>query len=512
MHELNLLSYLVQRPDRYGLCRGYLEEFQVESPILRQAWQILKDKYETYKAFPSSDELKWALGQQKPEQSQEYASLVDYLYTTPATGVTGEYLTKLLIDTEKTRLFDRLGTSRSLSDLKELQERIRELESCLSMDAPRWFSPFDAHKIKSPYATLMDAWGEPIPFGLPGMDDWLQGGGRRGELVTLIGLTGGGKSIVLMWWALWQAMQGYKVVYFSFDNVVGEILSRLWCAASGIGMNQTKITPEEEYARRLQGVVDQFPGIQQRFFIEKSPRGTRTVKDIENSVDQIEQSLGIEVDAIYVDYGDCVKPENIKKDTRFQLDETFSSLGALAEAYSCLVITATQANRAAKQLEILDIDSAAEAWQKAWHSAIVMALCQTRLQKLQNKAGIVVPKARRTRTDFIVSVLMDPDNMRIIEDPERPIVFRAALEQMDAQSKRESSSRKNQKHVPQTETAPQEADSLLGGLSLMLDGPTSTIVGAGLSGVGHMPTFPSPLQQIPAMGATAYGVVPQYGV
>ena len=451
--EANLLAFLVQNPDRYRVCQPYLEELKLETPYLKFIWVSLEGKFKEYGAFPTQQEAKWLVSQKNPTHANDLCSFIDYLYTEPVGGVCGEYLTQLLIETERSKLQDRWGTAKSIQDLKVIQDRVRVLEECLTHERPAWFSPFAADKITDPFETLKTYWGDPIPFGLPEMDHWLQGGGRRGELVTLIGLTGGGKSILSLWFALYQAMQGYTVLYESFDNVIGELLSRIWCAASGVGMKQIKSITTGLYSEKLFQVCRAFPGLEDRFWIEKHPRGTKTVKDIEHSMDSLEQHLGRPIDAVYVDYGDCVKATHQQKDTRFQLDEVFSGLGALAEEYNLLMFTPTQANRAAKFIEILDIDSAAEAWQKAWHSAIVMALCQTRLEKMQGRAKLVVPKARRTDADYIVPILMDPNNMRVLEDPDRPIQFRAQLEQ----GEQEQARKEGRKRMPKT----QEADNMI---------------------------------------------------
>lgn len=444
MIELNLISFLLQNPARYGACRDYLSEITIENPILKRCWGVLQNAFAQYTKFPSLSEAQWAVCQTLPQdQAQGYAEMVGYIYSNPVSGVSGEYLKTLLVESEKAKLHDRLRDSKSLDDFNSIGERIRNLKDALTMEEPTWFSPFSQDRIEKPFQALKEVWGEPIPFSLPEMDMWLQGGGQRGELVTIIGLTGGGKSILLLWWCLYQAMQGYYTYYVSFDNVVGELLSRIWCASSGVLMDQFTGTPEEVFSQRLKQFCSRlFPGIQDRFFIEKHPRGTKTVRDIERSIDQIEQKIGRKLDCAYVDYGDCVKPANQKKDPRFQLDETFSSLGALAEAYSILLVTATQANRAAKVLEILDLDSAAESWMKVWHSAIVFALCQTKMEKYNCEARIAVPKARRTRSDYIVPILMDPNNMRVLQHPSKRIEYRAKLDQMEQFHKTEERDRR----------------------------------------------------------------------
>lgn len=433
MTELNLLAYLIKNPFKYEACHHHLKDLRLESPPLQTVWSCLEGAFSTYGRFPTVSEAEWLISRTvKDSQAvKDLTQLSNCIYNTEVTGVSGELLSELLIQSEKQKLADLLTSDNvRMADLIKVQDRIAELQTVLNQEERTYFSPFELSKIQNPFQTLEAYWGKPIPFGNPEWDSrWLQGGGRLGELITLIGLTGGGKSILLLWWALYQAQQGYFVAYFSFDNVVGELLSRLWCASSGVLMDQMELTPESEFARRLiQYSLENFPGIVDRLLVQKWPRGTRTVRDIEMVIDQMEADKGRELDVVYVDYGDCVRAKDSRKDVRFQLDEVFSDLGALAEEYNIMVVTATQANRAAKYLEFLDIDSAAEAWQKAWHSAIVMGLCQSKLEKSQGRAKIVVGKARRVRSDYVVPILMDPNNMRALPDPDHKIEFRAVLE------------------------------------------------------------------------------------
>ena len=288
--------------------------------------------FKAHSRFPTVDEACWLAGWHFPTQAVELGSIVRYLYSTEITEVSGDYLAHTLIETEKKKLWDRIDKTHSLDDLKELQYRIRVIQDCLTISQPTFFSPFSDKHIRTPFQALDTYWGRPIPFGLPEMDLWLQGGGRIGELITIVALTGVGKSLLMLWWALYQAMSGYFVAYFSFDNVVGELLTRQWCAATGVPMDQLgydlkglPMIPEVDLARKLQWFRDsQYPGIEGRFLMDKHPRGTKTVRDIEHTIDQMEQAMGRHLDVVYVDYGDCVRPTNFKQDTRFQLDEIFS--------------------------------------------------------------------------------------------------------------------------------------------------------------------------------------------
>lgn len=442
MTELHLLSYLVQHPDKFRACREYLDGVPLENPLVKWTWDLLRGKFVQYDKFPTLDESKYLVEEaSRTANNQQFAKdvsiLLEGIYTNEVTGVSGEYLAKILIETEKVKLATSLQNATKLEDLKRFGERIADLEKCLSRERPTWMRPFATEVIKSPFEILHTYWGDPLSLGMPDLDGWLEGGLRRGELVTLIALTGVGKSLLMLWFCWVMAAMGHVVAYFSYDNVMGELLSRLWTSVTGISSRERANYTEEQYALQLRSSlygVNPSGDLQDRFFIQKWGRNTKTVRDIEYVIDDIENVIQTPIDAVYVDYGDCVKNDNIRKDKRFELDEVFSALGALAEDRNKLVFTATQANRASKYLEVLDIDSAAEAWQKVWHSPIVMALCQNRLEKMQQISRLVIAKARRTYSDYVVPLCMSTEHMRVWRDLAKPIEYRAALEQAEIQA------------------------------------------------------------------------------
>lgn len=432
------MSFLVQNPERYKSCRPYLKSFKPSNPILNFAWTVLSGRYEQLQRWPEKAEAEWLLDATCPAAAKDnfraalQQTVVPALYNNTFTDVSGDMLESLLLSLERERIGGAVAQVKSMADVEKIMGDFGRLKSALEANEPTWIQPFGPSYIRQPLSIIKEFWGDPIPFGMPGLDSWMQGGGRLGELITVIALTGGGKSLLQLWWALSQAMLGYPTLYVSFDNVVGEMLSRMFCAISGVLMDETESIDESQYAAKLEVMVERFPGLYSCFFFEKWPRGQRDCNDIRRLIDQIEQKKQIKLKVVYTDYGDCIKPIGSHKENRFAMDEVFSGLAAMAEELKHLHITTTQAHKAGRYLDIIDIDNAAEAWQKMWHSSVAMAISQNRLEKKMGLARLLIGKARRVLVDYLVSLLMNPNTMRVMENPNIPIQFRADLDQEQA--------------------------------------------------------------------------------
>jgi len=88
-----------------------------------------------------------------------------------------------------------------------------------------------------------------LPTGFGHLDDYLDGGFLRKELVVLGGFTGSGKSYLAGQWARNIASKGFKTIYFSLEISNETLLSRM--VGQIVDLKATKImcgllSPEEE--------------------------------------------------------------------------------------------------------------------------------------------------------------------------------------------------------------------------------------------------------------------------
>jgi len=78
--------------------------------------------------------------------------------------------------------------------------------------------------------------------------------------------------------------------------------------------------------------------------VSTHPTKTLTVRDIESILDGWELKRGFIPDVVVIDYADILAPEDSKKDSRDQVNETWAALRRLSQSRRALVIAPTQAD------------------------------------------------------------------------------------------------------------------------------------------------------------------------
>lgn len=73
---------------------------------------------------------------------------------------------------------------------------------------------------------------EKITTGIEKLDELLEGGVYRGSITLIVGMTGTGKTTFALHFAMTNAMQGRKAIYFGFEEPIGQLIR----AARGYGL------------------------------------------------------------------------------------------------------------------------------------------------------------------------------------------------------------------------------------------------------------------------------------
>ena len=120
-------------------------------------------------------------------------------------------------------------------------------------------------------------------------------------------------------------------------------------------------------------------------------------------------------DFITIDYASIMQPE-ANKDKRFELDQIWADLSAIAEEYNIHILTASQTNKAGFTRDIQQGDSA-EANSITAHVAKMFALNQNPTNKRQHvmRYAMMFNRHQDFDTDRQVVVLQNPC-MRKIND------------------------------------------------------------------------------------------------
>ena len=129
-------------------------------------------------------------------------------------------------------------------------------------------------------------------------------------------------------------------------------------------------------------VLEDFKGIfGDNLEVETYPTGKLSFKDLENRLTLLEQEKNFFPDIIVVDAADNIKKDD--RDRRIEIGRIWEQLAALAQERNCLVITASQTNRAAVNKPDLTMEDLAEDFSKAMICDAFLALNQTSQEKDQ---------------------------------------------------------------------------------------------------------------------------------
>jgi len=123
-----------------------------------------------------------------------------------------------------------------------------------------------------------------------------------------------------------------------------------------------------------------------RLRIKAYPAYSATIGDIKNDLDNLETIDDFIPHVIIIDYADILAPENPKSEGREKHDETWKMLKNLASSRNCLVITATQSNRATLEKKNVKASDVSEDIRKVAHVDAMFSLNQTPTEK---KAGVM---------------------------------------------------------------------------------------------------------------------------
>lgn len=120
--------------------------------------------------------------------------------------------------------------------------------------------------------------------------------------------------------------------------------------------------------------------------IKSYPAYSANIANIKNDLDNLELIEDFIPNVIVIDYADILSAENAHLEGRDKHDETWKMLKNLASSRNCLVLTATQSNRATLEKKNVKASDVSEDIRKVAHVDAMFSLNQTPVEK---KAGVM---------------------------------------------------------------------------------------------------------------------------
>ena len=237
----------------------------------------------------------------------------------------------------------------------------------------------------------------PIPTGIVGMDNLLEGGLGRGELGVVLAPTGTGKTTLLTKIANTAYNMDYNVLQIFFEDNPGNIKRKHYTIWTGVSpkeqpeMRDEVKTKVEEAQTRSKGSIR----------LLKLPSDNVTISEIKSKMRKM-ISDGFKIDLLVIDYVDCITPERSTFGEEWKGEGSIMrSLEAMTSEFDIAIWTATQGNRESISSEVVTGDQMGGSIKKAQIAHVIISIAKTLEQKEHNLATLTLLKSRIGRDGVV---------------------------------------------------------------------------------------------------------------
>lgn len=244
----------------------------------------------------------------------------------------------------------------------------------------------------------------PVTTGWGVFDNLSRGGLGRGELGVVIAPTGAGKSMALVHLGAQAVMSGLTVVHYTLELQETVVASRYDSCITGIELSELFNKKDEVY--------EKIKNIDGKLIVKEYPTKTASSQTIQNHLEKLKRR-GENIDMIIVDYGDLLRPIQLLKERRNELESIYEELRGIAQIFECPIWTASQTNRSGLNAEVITMESISEAFNKCFVADFIFSISRTIEDKANNEGRVFIAKNRNGPDGLVYPIFMDTKNVSI---------------------------------------------------------------------------------------------------
>ena len=235
---------------------------------------------------------------------------------------------------------------------------------------------------------LKDDYRHPIPTGIDGIDNLLNGGLAKGELGVILAPTGVGKTTILTRFANTAFNMGYNVLQIFFEDNPKIIQRKHFTCWTGI-------SPQElsENKEKVLHKADEMKKNGGRLILKKLASDEFNIPQIKNQIRKI-MSEGVNLDIVVLDYIDCVIPDRSFNDEWKGEGSVMRKFEGMCHELNLVGWTAAQGNRSSISSEVVTTDQMGGSIKKAQVGHVIISVAKTLQQKELGLATIAITKSR----------------------------------------------------------------------------------------------------------------------
>jgi hypothetical protein len=207
----------------------------------------------------------------------------------------------------------------------------------------------------------------------PIINDLSDGGFGKGELVVFVAPAGIGKSWGLINVGAHAVKQGLNVVHYTLELNEGYVGQRYDAVLTGIANQNLKFNLDE-----VESTVSKLKG---NLVIKYYPTKTASSSTIRAHIEKM-ILIGKKPDIVIVDYADLLRGAVSRKEMRHELESIYEDLRGIAGEYEVPLYTASQANRSALEMDVIEADKISESYSKIMIADFVLSLSRKVTDKI----------------------------------------------------------------------------------------------------------------------------------
>jgi replicative DNA helicase len=234
---------------------------------------------------------------------------------------------------------------------------------------------------------LEDDFREPVPTGITGIDNLLDGGLAKGEIGVFLAPTGVGKSTVLTKVANTAYNLGFNVLHIFFEDNPKIIQRKHITCWTGISSKEQSTRKEEVLEK-----IEKYQG-RGKLLLEKLPSDTMNVGQIKNKIRKL-IAEDVKIDLVILDYIDCLLPDRIFSDEWKGEGSVMRQFETMCNELNIVGWTAAQGNRTSISSDIVTTDMMGGSIKKAQVGHVIISIAKSLQQKELGLATIAITKSR----------------------------------------------------------------------------------------------------------------------
>jgi replicative DNA helicase len=255
-------------------------------------------------------------------------------------------------------------------------------------------------------SVLLDDFRNPIPTGISGLDEVMDGGLSKGELAVILAPFGVGKTTMITKIANTAMGLGKNVLQIFFEDNPKVIQRKHLACWSGLELNELSAHKD-----LLRDIVAELKTKKGKLVLKKFASDGTTIPIIRNYIRKL-TAQGFKPDIVLLDYIDCVEPSKKFTDINAGEGSVMRQFETLLSEFEIAGWTAVQGNRSSIKAEVVEADQMGGSIKKGQIGHFIVSIAKSLDQKEEGTATMAILKSRFGK-DGIIFKDIRFDNARI---------------------------------------------------------------------------------------------------